>query len=146
MGYRPNFAHAVMCERSWVVVSAGGCNEELGELFGWCHPAEGLSRASVEAVGGGGEVGFGVLGEVGAFREVLTGEAVGVLVAAAHPRAVRITEIDLDPGVDREPDVFGHFAALVPGDAAPQRGRQGEDFGGHRVTHDVGGVASAGQV
>jgi hypothetical protein len=34
------------------------------------------------------------------FREVLSKQAVGVLVCAALPRALGITEVDLQPGID----------------------------------------------
>jgi hypothetical protein len=41
-----------------------------------------------------------VLGEIGAFGEVLAEQTVGVLVGAALPRAVRVGEIDGQSGVD----------------------------------------------
>jgi hypothetical protein len=31
---------------------------------------------------------------------------------------VRVAEVDLDAGVDRELDVLSHLFALIPGDAA----------------------------
>lgn len=40
--------------------------------------------------------------QVGAFREVLTQQPIGILVGAALPRALRITEVDLDARVDLE--------------------------------------------
>ena len=43
-----------------------------------------------------------VHGQVGALRHVLAKQAVGVLVRAPLPGAVRVAEVDLDAGVDRE--------------------------------------------
>ena len=62
---------------------------------------EGLSGAAVELGGDLVQFGLGVDGEVGAFGQVLAQQPVGVLVAAALPRAVRIAEIDLHAGLDR---------------------------------------------
>ncbi len=47
---------------------------------------------------------------------VLTQEAVRVLVGSSLPRARRVTEIDLNPGVDREAGVVGELLALIPGE------------------------------
>src|SRR5207302_4782187 len=80
--------------------SAGVRNEELGEFLGWFEPAECLTGSIVERVGGGVEVVLSMDGEVGAFGEVLAAQAVGVLVGAALPGAVRIAEVDVDAGVD----------------------------------------------
>ena len=51
------------------------------------------------------------------------------------PWALRITEVDLDTGVDGELDVFGHFLALIPGDRSLQLGRQGQDAFGHHFSY-----------
>jgi DNA-binding response OmpR family regulator len=51
-------------------VSTGRC-KDFGESFGWCHPAEGLSRSVVEHGGVAVEVGGGELGEVGPFGQPL---------------------------------------------------------------------------
>ena len=40
--------------------------------------------------------------QIGAFREVLTQQSVGVLVGATLPRALRIAEVDLDARIDLE--------------------------------------------
>jgi very-short-patch-repair endonuclease len=120
-------------------VSAGGCNE-VGECLGWFHPVEGLSRPVVELAGDGVEVGFGVHGEVGAFGHPLAQEAVGVLVRAALPGGVRVAEVDLHAGVDRELAVLGELAALVPGDGPHEGGRKSLDLGGHRGANELGGV------
>jgi hypothetical protein len=41
-------------------------------------------------------------------------QAVGVFVGATLPRAVRVTEVDFESGVDAEARVLRHFGALVP--------------------------------
>jgi hypothetical protein len=46
------------------------------EGFGGCLPAEGFAGAAVEGGGDGVEVAAGVLGQVGAFGEVLAEQAV----------------------------------------------------------------------
>src|SRR5665811_1685365 len=79
--------------------STGRCNS-LGERLRWCHPAEGLSRASVELGGDGVEVRLGQAREVGTLGQVLAEQAVGVLVGAPLPRAVRVAEVDGDAGLD----------------------------------------------
>jgi len=72
--------------RAW---SDGGFNrslqQELVEAFGGSIPSQGLAWPSVEAVGGGVEVGFGEAAQADAFGEVLAQQSVGVLVAAALP-------------------------------------------------------------
>jgi len=58
------------------------------EGFGGRFPAEGLSGSAVERGCDGVEIIGAVLGEVGAFREVLSEKTIGVLVGSALPRAV----------------------------------------------------------
>ena len=48
-----------------------GSLQRFGEFLRWCHPVEGLSRASVELVGGEVEIVLGECCYVGAFGEVL---------------------------------------------------------------------------
>jgi hypothetical protein len=75
----------------------------------------GLSRAAIEL--SGDRVQRRLVGptQVAVLGQVLAEQAVGVLVGAALPGAARVTEEDLDAGVDREPRVLGHLPALVPG-------------------------------
>src|SRR3990172_4070465 len=51
--------------------------------------------------------------QVGALGQVLAQEAVGVLVDATLPGAVRIGEVDLHPGGLRQLLMCGHFPAPV---------------------------------
>src|SRR5262249_33267144 len=51
-------------------------------------------------------------------REILSQQAVGVLVAAALPRTAWIAEIDLHVGGDGEVLVVSHLLASIPGQGA----------------------------
>ncbi len=105
------------CDRSKLVVS-----------LGWCVPSKDLSWSCVQQSGYFVEVFLAVDGQVGAFREELTYEAVPVLVGSSLPRRVRVTEKHRDTSCDRELGVVGEFSALV------LRERLGEPV---RELHDV---------
>ena len=79
-------------------------------------------------------------GEVGALGEVLAQQAIGVLVGAALPRAVRVGEEDLDAGIGLQLGVLGHLLAAVPGQCLAQRAGQGGDGRGDRVPDGLGAV------
>src|SRR5262249_53538609 len=53
-------------------------------------------------------------------REILSQQAIGVLVAAALPRTAWIAEIDLHVGGDGEVLVVSHLLASIPGQRAAQ--------------------------
>ena len=74
-----------------------------------------MSGAVVEEERDVVEVGPGVGGRAGALGRVLAQKTVGVLVAAALPRAVRVAEEHRDGGGHAELGVAGHLGALVPG-------------------------------
>src|SRR5258707_14158174 len=84
-----------------------GVRNELGELFGWFHVSEGFAGSVVEAAGDYGQFFGGVDRQVGAFGHVLAEQAISVLVRAALPGLVRVTEVDRDAGGDGEPGVEG---------------------------------------
>src|SRR5262249_34358113 len=75
---------------------------------------QGLSRALIEPQSNAIEGGLGEAGEIGSSREVLSQQAVGVLVAATLPWTARITEVNLHVGGNREAFVARHLLALVP--------------------------------
>lgn len=79
-----------------------------------------LSGSLVEFACDGIEMLLTVDGEVGAFREVLAQEPVGVFVGAAQPRAMGIAEVDVEIGGQRQAFVIGKLLAAVPGQRAPQ--------------------------
>src|SRR5213076_2839506 len=74
--------------------------------------------------------------------EVLAQEAVGVLVRPALPRAVRITEVDREPGVDAELRVLSHLGPLVPGEGPTELFGQCFDHPGDLVADGLGAVPS----
>ena len=55
---------------------------------------EAIARADVQAIGNGIQVLLAVLRQVRAFGQVLTNQAIDILVAATLPRAVRVTEVN----------------------------------------------------
>ena len=56
------------------------------------------------------------------------------------PRAVRVAEVDRQPGVDAQLDVLGHLGALVPGQRSAQLVGQRGDRGGDGVADGFGAV------
>src|SRR6516165_7199147 len=56
--------------------------------------------------------------------EILSQQTIGVLVAAALPRAAWIAEINLHVGGNREALVVGHLLAAIPSQGATQLRRQ----------------------
>ena len=94
-------------------MSEGHCNSWAILSDGVMSPRV-LSRSCVERVGGLVEIILAVSGEVGAFREVLAYQPVGVLVRSSLPRRFRVTEIQLDTGINSELGVLSHLFALIP--------------------------------
>jgi len=88
--------------------------------------------SGVEGSSDGGELVCAVLAEVGALREPLAQQAVGVLVRAALPGAVRVAEVDRQSGVDAQLGMLGHLAALISGQRPTQLVGQRRDRGGDR--------------
>src|SRR5215203_1114166 len=76
-------------------------SKELVQSLGRCSPAQGPSRPAVEGDRHGRKVLGAVRAEVGALREGLAQQPVGVLVRAALPGAVGIAEGDLKTGLNR---------------------------------------------
>src|SRR5512144_2203201 len=77
-------------------------------------PAQRLSRPGVEGGRHRRDLLSAVRTQIGAFREVLTQQSVGVLVGATLPRALRIAEVDLDARIDLEACMLRHFGSLIP--------------------------------
>src|SRR5215211_4211020 len=96
------------------------CSEELVQSLGRCPPAQGLSRPAVEGDRHGRKVLSVVHAEVGALREGLAQQPVGVLVRATLPGAVGIAEVDRHARLDPELGVLGHFRSLIPGQRLSQ--------------------------
>ena len=71
-------------------------------------------------------------------RQVLAQQPVGVLVGAALPRALRIAEVDIDLGCEREATMVGKFLAAVPGQRPAEFARQGAGLLDQRCNDRVG--------
>ena len=118
------------------------CDEALVRRLGGRFPAEGFARASVEGRGDGVEVVRPIESEVGALREVLPEQAIGVLVGASLPRAARIAEADGQIGENRQFGMPCHLRSLVPGQRPAELPRQGDDASRDGVAHGLGAVAA----
>src|SRR5207342_1915873 len=79
-------------------------------------PTQRLSRPGVEGGGHGGDLLGAVHAQIGAFREVLTQQSIGVLVSAALPWALGIAEVDLDAYINLQSRMLGHLGSLIPGE------------------------------
>src|SRR5271167_2973780 len=106
-------------------MSSGQCNIGLGGLLKECGEAlrggveiQCRPGPAVEGVLDSFEVGFGVRVEIAALLEPEPQESVGVLVAAALPRRMRVAEVDRRGELEVDAPPLGHFAAAVPGDGA----------------------------
>ncbi len=82
-------------------VSTGGRNTGLKFLC-WCLILQGLSRPLVELACDSAEFGLAEARYISAFGEVLSEKAVGIFVAPALPRRLRIAKIDIDIRGDGE--------------------------------------------
>jgi hypothetical protein len=122
-------------------VSTGGCNTGM-EFTRWSFEVQSLTRALIEAQGYLVEVSLGVAGQVGFPGEVLSQQAIGVLVGAALPGTLRITEVDVHLRGHGEALMFGHLQPSVPGQRAPQRRGEFTNLPGQRI--DYGRCVLAG--
>ena len=64
------------------------------------------------------------MGQVHALGEVLSEQAIGILVRAALPGVLWIAEVHLDVGGEREALMIGHLAAAIPGERLVEFPRQ----------------------
>ena len=85
------------------------------ECFGRSAPSEGFAWSGVEGVSDRCDFLCAPAGQIGSLREVLAQKAVSVLIGAALPRALRISEVHLDTGSDRKLRMRRQFFAAVPG-------------------------------
>ena len=118
---------AVVHVRDHIVLGVANSNRRCnagGQCISRRGVPEGLARARVESLGDRIEVVLRHRPEVGAIREVLPKQAIGVLVGAALPRAVRVAEVHLDVGRHGEGLVRGEFHPAIPGERRHQARRQ----------------------
>ena len=95
---------AMAASDRWVQLATGTPVQPIGRRF----EVQSFSRSLVEPQSDIVELGLRDLGEVCCSR-VLPEQAVGVFVGAALPGTARVTEIDLNTGVNRELGVLGHL-------------------------------------
>src|SRR3954447_15173309 len=108
-------------------------SEEFVQSLGARFPVKGLSGSRIQG-GRDGRKDIGIMhAEIGSLGKVLAQQAVGILVRAALPGAVRVAEVDLDPGVDPQMCVLSYLRALIPGQRLPQLLGQGGDRAGDGV-------------
>ena len=69
------------------------------------------------------------------FGEVLPKKSIGVFIGTSLPRALRITEVDLHAGGQREVFVVRHLASSVPGKRQSQFFGELADVRGERLAH-----------
>ena len=105
---------------NWVD-SSGRCNtsiiplaKKLVENFNRCFPIQRFTRSCVHSMGDRVQFSGWMLAEIGALRKVLAQQTVGVFVRTSLPRALRIAEVDLEPGIDSQVGVLRHFGSLIP--------------------------------
>ena len=84
------------------------------EGFGCRVPAEGFSRSRIKGVRDRVQLSAAVSTQVGTFWEVLPQQAIGVFGRAALSRALRIAEVNMQPGIEVQPGMLGHLSALIP--------------------------------
>src|SRR5829696_5347122 len=80
-------------KRSWRRV----LRYEIVEFFDGLPPLQCLTRPAIQLCGDPIELGLRMQRQVGALREVLPEQAVGVLVRTTLPRRMRVAEIHRDP-------------------------------------------------
>jgi hypothetical protein len=87
------------------------------------------------------QLSLGVAGQAGSFGQVLTQQAMGMLIAPTLPEAVRIGKENLDGQTVRQPLMFHHLFAPIVGQRVPQRSRDTSELpgevrtGGLRAVH-----------
>jgi hypothetical protein len=81
----------------------------------WGFRLQGLTWSFVELTSHFVQIGLRVHRQIGALWKVLSQQAVGVLIRAALPRALRIAKIDVDVGRQRKAMMIREFLSSVPG-------------------------------
>src|SRR5712691_8146480 len=77
--------------------------------------SQGLAGPLVELARHFVQVSLRVHRQVGSLRKILSQQTIGVLIGTALPRTLRIAEVNIDVGCQREPSMIRKFLAAVPG-------------------------------
>ena len=94
--------------------SSGRCNTSI-KSFGWGCKSQSLARSFVELPSHFVELGLRVHGQVSSLRQVLPQQTVGVLIGTTLPRTLRIAEVNVDVGRQRQAPMVRKLLAAVPG-------------------------------
>ena len=81
------------------------------ESLCWGFVFQGLTWPLIELTRGFVQISLRVYRQVGSFREVLPQQSIGVLVGAALPRTLRVTEVDVDIGRQGKTPMIGKLLA-----------------------------------
>src|SRR5271154_2348278 len=100
--------------------SDGRCNT-CAQFTRWSFESQCLSGSLIQAQRDMVELRLRKTRQVGASREVLPQEQIGVFVAAALPGTLWIAEVDLHIRGHRKLLVLGHLQSAIPGQGATQR-------------------------
>src|SRR5262245_63311192 len=94
--------------------SSGRCNTSI-KSFGWSCKSQSLAWSFVELPSHFVELGLRVHGQVSPVRQVLPQQTVGVLIGTTLPRTLRIAEVNVDIGRQRQAPMIRKLLAAVPG-------------------------------
>jgi hypothetical protein len=94
--------------------SSGRCNTSI-KSFGWGCKSQSLAWSFVELPSHVVELGLRVHGRVSPLRQVLPQQTVGVLIGTTLPRTLRIAEVNVDVGRQRQAPMVRKLLAAVPG-------------------------------
>jgi hypothetical protein len=94
--------------------SSGRCNTSI-KSFGWGCKSQSLAWSFVELPSHFVELGLRVHGQVSPLRQVLPKQTVGVLIGTTLPRTLRIAEVNVDVGRQRQAPMVRKLLAAVPG-------------------------------
>jgi putative transposase len=89
-------------------------SDECIQCFRWRSPIQRFSRSRVHGLSDSLQGFRAVLGKIGSLGKILAQQPVCVFVRASLPRAVRITKIDKQAGIDPQAWMLSHFCSLVP--------------------------------
>src|SRR3974390_865469 len=94
--------------------STGRRNTSVKSLC-WGFKSQGLAWPLVELACHFVQMGLCVNRQVRSLLKVLSQQTIGVLIATTLPRTLRIAEVNIDVGGQREPAMIGKLFAPVPG-------------------------------
>src|SRR3974377_352988 len=94
--------------------STGRRNTSVKSLC-WGFKSQGLAWSLVELACHFVQMGLLVHRQVRSLRKVLSQQTIGVLIGTTLPRALRIAEVNINVGRQREPAMIRKLLAAVPG-------------------------------